>query len=290
MITKKQHYVPKFYLKNFVNPSKQLYYYQRETGEFGASTPDYLCYIDYLYEPHQLASLSNDDPNKTLLNYIEKELSKFEDDIAPDYMRLLACCNRHEFAGKDFERGRKAICKLTANLLVRHPAFFQEELTYAPKLTKAYLAELGLTEPEEGFFFNLDIVSEIAILKTLLIPGAEDVPYNRFRESLLNKRLIIIEAPLGSGFITSSLPLYYLRHNLEGYDFDVAYIPLSSKYTAMFTSNADVCSFSMASIDEVTELNAALLLENDYWETAMAFSKSVLYATLLKWNQFVFGN
>ena len=75
-ITKKQHYVPIFYLKNFLSQnSKKLYIYDKEKKRYFQAMPKNLCNKNYLYETQM-----DKDHTKDFIfpNEIENQFSSFE--------------------------------------------------------------------------------------------------------------------------------------------------------------------------------------------------------------------
>lgn len=70
--TKKQHYIPRFYLRNFSNDNKRIYQYDLSTDNSSIVPINSICYYNYLYEFK--------DENDKLLdsNLIENILSKWE--------------------------------------------------------------------------------------------------------------------------------------------------------------------------------------------------------------------
>lgn len=49
-MTKKQHYVPQFYLNNFINENHKLNVYDRKKKCFFEASPKEICFENYLHE------------------------------------------------------------------------------------------------------------------------------------------------------------------------------------------------------------------------------------------------
>ena len=49
-ITRRQHYVPQFYLRNFTDEINMFWIFNRSTKNFNRSKPKDICREDYLYE------------------------------------------------------------------------------------------------------------------------------------------------------------------------------------------------------------------------------------------------
>lgn len=50
-MTKKQHYVPQFYLRNFTLGDNKLWVFDRENKEYYYKTPKDICFEKFLYSP-----------------------------------------------------------------------------------------------------------------------------------------------------------------------------------------------------------------------------------------------
>ena len=81
MGTKKQHYVPKFYLKNFSNNNKAMVYY-KATGEIFPKHLSEICVKNHLYENAWKES-GSPIGNYVLYNDIENKLCEKEGIFSP---------------------------------------------------------------------------------------------------------------------------------------------------------------------------------------------------------------
>lgn len=290
-ITKRQHYVPRFYLRHFTNPDGQLHVYRRGGDARFTTTPENVCAENYLYEVN-LGDADDDEAVHALLdNYIEGQLASTEGRLAPYYDQLLQCCEEKTFEGKEFLDGRLAACFLAANIIVRHPLMLRADRANAPMVVEDVRAEGGITEQEQaaleqyGLGDKLETVTDLAIMQTLLFSDHPEVPFNRIYNALADKRMTIVEAPALMRFVTTSMPVYFLDIDEDNYAFDVAYMPLSYGYAALFTDDKNVRQFSKATIDEVVRFNAALLDGNDVWDVAVANASGALDVALREWKK-----
>jgi hypothetical protein len=206
--------------------------------------------------------------------------------LAPCYSRLLQCCVARSFVGKGFLDGRLAACILAASNIVRHPLFLGRGRANVKNVVEDVEAGGGITEQERatldryGLGDNLEVVADLAIMQTLLFSNHPDVPINRIYNALADKRMVIVEAPSSMRFITTSMPVYFLGPDDESYVFDLAYMPLSSRYAALFIDDNNVYQYSKATEEEVIRLNAALLNGNDVWDFAVANAGDLLDSAL----------
>lgn len=100
-ITKKQHFIPRFYLKNFSDNGKTMYRYDKSTGNIASVSINSACYQDYLYE------FKDENDNLCYCNLIENKLSKWEHEFS-------IVINSIKNKAKD-KRNCKTNCFLTSN-------------------------------------------------------------------------------------------------------------------------------------------------------------------------------
>lgn len=136
-----------------------------------------------------------------------------------------------------------------------------------------------------GIGDNFDAVSEIAIMQALLLLDHQDTPFNRIRNAFARKKMAIVQAPTGTGFVTTSMPLDLIGIDEDAYDFQVAYMPLSSKYAALFSADKRVTAFGSASLEEIAQFNTELLA-NNLWDVAMSQAKEALEVAVSRWKSF----
>lgn len=121
-ITKNQHYVPQFYLRNFMNENHELWIYNRLAEKCSARNPKSICYEDFLYEtPWEDA---NSELGKyILINDIENELSKYETEYGSLVKKIIEICsdphNKKALICNADEK--KLLANLVANMFLRNP-------------------------------------------------------------------------------------------------------------------------------------------------------------------------
>lgn len=288
-ITKRQHFVPRFYLRNFTNMDGQLHAYRRDNGARFKTTPENVCAQNHLYEVDLNGVVNNEAAHGLLDNYIEGKLSDAEGRLAPYFERLLRCCEEKTFEGREFQDGRLAACILAANIIVRQPLMLKADRANAKRVVEEVEAEGGITEQEQAALDqydlgnNLEPITDLAIMQTLLFSDYPDVSFNRIYNALADKRMTIIESPARMRFITASMPVYFLGIDEENYAFEVAYMPLSYSYAALFADDKNVRQFSKATNEETVRFNIALLDSNDIWNVAVANDSDALDVALREW-------
>lgn len=275
-MTRKQHWVPRFYLRHFADSSGQLHAYNKSNGVFYRTKIEDVCSKRDLYEVKYSDIEADSDDKYYAQNLIETKLSESESQISVSYSRLLQCCNDAALEGDAFRQGRQAVCKLASNLIVRHPATMLADRNRVREDSPMLLEDVVLTEEEKALLdwsgWNGDhkALAELSVSATLFFSEDGSVPANRIYEAFLEKRFCILEAPIGSGFVTTSMPMFIIGPEDDPYDFDFAYMPLSSKYAALFTGDSSLGSFHRLNFPHVELMNRLLLLNCEHWDVALS--------------------
>lgn len=288
-MTRKQHWVPRFYLRHFADSSGQLHAYSRQKGSFFRTNCENLCSMRDLYEVEHADATGDATDRFYAQNLIEVKLSENESQISVCYSGLLQCCKDAILEGDAFRQGRQAVCKLASNLIVRHPATMLANRNRAREDSSNLLEDVVLTEEEKalldwsGWNDDHEALAELSVSATLLFSEDSSVPANRISEAFLEKRFCILEAPIGSGFVTTSMPMFIIGPEDDSYDFDFAYMPLSSKYAALFTTDSSLESFYRLNVPHIELMNRLLLLNCRHWDVALSRKSDPLKHAVCDW-------
>lgn len=288
-MTRKQHWVPRFYLRHFADSSGQLHAYNKNSGVFYRTKVEDVCSKRDLYEVKYSDIEADSDDKYYAQNLIETKLSESESQISVSYSRLLQCCKDAALEGDAFRRGRQAVCKLASNLIVRHPATMLADRNRAREGSSMLLEDVVLTEEEKALLdwsgWNSDhkALAELSVSATLLFSEDDSIPANRIYEAFLEKRFCILEAPIGSGFVTTSMPMFIIGPEDDSHDFDFAYMPLSSKYAALFTTDSSLESFYRLNVPHIELMNRLLLLNCRHWDVALSRKSDPLKHAVCDW-------
>ena len=294
-MTRKQHWVPQFYLRHFANSSGQLHAYSKSNGVFYRTKVEDVCSKRDLYEVRYSDIGDDSDDKYYAQNLIEAKLSETESRISVSYSRLLQCCKDAIFEGDAFRQGRQAVCKLASNLIVRHPATMLANRNRAREDSSMLLEDVVLTEEEEalldwsGWNDDFEALAELSVSATLLFSEDSSVPINRIYEAFLEKHFSILEAPIGSGFITTSMPMFIIDSGGDSYDFDFVYMPLSSEHAALFTTDGSFESFHRLDFPRCELMNRLLLLNCEYWDVALSKGNGPLEHAVRDWGYSISG-
>lgn len=294
-MTRKQHWVPQFYLRHFADSSGQLHAYSKSNGVFYRTKVENVCSKRDLYEVKYSDIDADSDDRYYAQNLIEAKLSEDEGRISVPYTRLLQCCKDVILEGDAFRQGRQAVCKLASNLIVRHPATMLANKIRAREDSSMLLEDAALTEEEKalldwsGWNGDHEALAELSVSATLLFSEDSSVPVNRIYESFIEKQFCILEAPIGSGFVTTSMPMFIIGPEDDSYDFDFAYMPLSSKYAALFTTDSSLGSFRRLNFLHVELMNRLLLLNCEHWDVALSRGNGPLEHAVRDWEYSISG-
>ena len=289
-MVRKQHWVPQFYLRHFADSSGKLHTYSKSNDKFFATKTENLCAQRDLYEVNYTTTARGEHDEYYAQNLIEKKLSEFEGRLAPLYKQLLECCDEEVFDGERFHEGRAAACALAANLIVRHPESMREDCEIEHEIELVLHKVINLTEHENEMLNQTQwhndypAVAKLIRSATALFPFDERAPFNRTYKAFYEKQFSVLKAPVGMGFITTSMPMFIIGPEDDSYEFAFAYFPLSEKYVAIFSDMHQPFPASLRlDYAGVISFNKLLLLNCKYWDYAMSRVEGRLDLTIRDW-------
>lgn len=288
-MTRKQHWVPRFYLRHFADSSGQLHAYNKNSGVFYRTKVEDVCSKRDLYEVKYSDIEADSDDRYYAQNLIEAKLSEDESRISVPYTRLLRCCRDATLEGDTIRRGRQAVCELISNLIVRHPVAMQGDRRKAREESSLLQVDGVLTEEDRvllecsGWNDDHKALAELSAVATMFFSEDGSIPVNRIRETFLEKHFSILEAPIGSSFVATSMPMFIIGPEDDSYDIDLAYMPLSSEYAALFTTDSSLEPFYRLDLPHVELMNCLLLLNCEYWDVALSRENGPLERTIRDW-------
>ena len=110
-MTRKQHWVPQFYLRHFADSSGQLHAYSRQKSSFFRTNCENLCCMRDLYEVEHADTAGDATDRFYAQNLIEVKLSEFENRIALLYDRFLERQKEGQREGEGYSDGKAAVCE-----------------------------------------------------------------------------------------------------------------------------------------------------------------------------------
>lgn len=242
-LTRKQHWVPQFYLRHFADRRGGLYAYNRMGNNFYSTNTRDACSSNYLHEVERKHKADGASGRFLRANRIEDGLSRAEGLLAPIYDGFIRCCESGKLDGEEFHSCRLAVCYLFASLIERHPLALKERRAGAIAIAQDYLESKRLTEAEaerlrmHGMDGELEGATEQFAMEASLFTADQDAWLIRISSKLYDMGLTVAEAPVGTEFVSTSLPLYTESDVMaDGFEPEIAYMPLSSRYAAFFVS------------------------------------------------------
>lgn len=237
-ITKSEHYVPKFYLKNFSAGSEQVYVYDIDRAKIYLGNIKDICVENYFYESrynHETHGSQFIQPNKH-----ENAFSSLEGEYAPLIREVirdthLALSQHIEFQ-LDEERKSK-IAQFAAHLFFRNKWIVNRHLNGENGIE----AMAELMEKDNELKASLELsrlmgVPDAAIAKSVSFEALFDSLSTLFTRGFEQLESTLIIAPPNSEFLTSSCPVYFDLYDDEDNITQIkcAFLPLSPKLTVLF--------------------------------------------------------
>lgn len=290
-MTRKQHWVPQFYLRHFSDSSGRLHAYSRQKSSFFRTNCENLCCMRDLYEVEHANTTGDATDRFYAQNFIEVKLSEFENRIAPLYDCFLERQKEGQREGEGYSDGKAAVCELAANIIVRHPISMRVDKKWSRETAEELLRNVHLAPHEinlldwSGWRGDSQAVVELSAAATMLFSNDGNVPVNRIREAFLAKRFSIFKASVGSGFVTASMPMFIIGPEDDSYDFHLAYMPLSSEYAVVFSDGPLFPLFARLDFAGTEFMNRLLLLNCEHWDVAISRGSGPLEHAVRDWSQ-----
>lgn len=226
---KTQHYVPRFYLKNFRNSDNKIFVYDKATDKVFQTAVKNIACENYFYDSDRLKTEFQDE------QLLEKFYSSFESEFAPfyiDYITKVESKEKDKITGDD----KKAFADFFV-LQIDRTKEHREMSRQSYSLMKEKLIEKGFTKQQ---LIDFGFGSENPDPKDLHIESIilGDEMRDSLREILENHIWILIENNTNQPFFTSDNPIAKIANiknehiSYDGYASEGVEIifPLNSKY------------------------------------------------------------
>lgn len=215
-VTKKQHYVPQFYLRHFCDENGRVWVCELGNHKIFQTVPENICQEKYLYEVPWEESVFNQE--YIFLNQQEQAFSDFESGICKLIDNLHSRCIQNE--NRDALICRKAekemIAKVAANFYLRNPAVFHA-------IEEDYLSQEP-TENEEMNAINVIIealkiphqpLMRASIRKGIFSENINGSPTKFYTNMFLEMEISFLYNT-DSDFLTSSQPVMVIENEEKG--------------------------------------------------------------------------
>lgn len=240
-ITKKQHYVPQMYLRNF-SVNDRCYVYNPFTERIENKNIRDICEENYLYE-------IRDDKGDFLFpetkNEIEKALSEIEGIVAEMFSGLFLKVHGNSDHIQLKEKEREVLLNFVVIMLLRNPIF----RNVLPEVYKE-LSGIDIIKKEE---------KSVVWLFTMLND-------DKVAPDIFNSEIVFLETTQQYPFVTSNFPMSFPKLSIQ----NQLYMPLSNTIAIELNekhsseTNLMVCRKKVLNNEEVKNYNAKLMVWSEY--------------------------
>ncbi|WP_294420913.1 DUF4238 domain-containing protein [uncultured Senegalimassilia sp.] len=237
-LTKRQHYVPQFYLKNFCDSTGFLWGWDKlKKGIFKCATKD-ICQSAFLYE-NELKNANPKCGKFILPNSIENTLANMEGEFSTCISQVLQICRNP--ANRDVlicsSKQKQILTKFAINMMLRNPVMLNGAYDGEYK-SSAYsdLVDTGYEELVDLMGFgDLEPFFDYALKLGLIDEKIKNSPANVFNSLISEMQFEILKAN-GYSFVTANCPVIFVGgHTSEENLLDYLSIPISPDFTLSYT-------------------------------------------------------
>lgn len=276
--TRREHFVPQFYLRGFANGKNQVYALNKDDRDENAvfhTNIKNVCLKSDLYEVQLRA---NTDKGYVERGAIEGWLSGFEGRVR----NAVAECGKLDLYNGDlfpsnFGNLAAGLQAFIANLIVRHPMWLnsrkEEAESYAETLQRTgFFSDYDLKKLDElGYRDDIDAVVELGIEHAEICLFVEGSSNWHILNMLNELDIAFLKAPPNSEFITSSFPIAMGWPDAMADNPSTVYFPICSETAVMFVEGDGkrrqlICRHLTG--EDVCQLNTALLVDSPWWKQA----------------------
>lgn len=229
---RKEHYISKFYLKNFANANNVLNVYDRKEQKFFCPTVYNFGYTNDLYETKWIKD------QFLLQNDLENHFSEIEKEFNSVIKKVIKICNCPANKNKPIlnNQEKNIINRLIANFLFRNP--WSMQLYQIDDVSNDILNESEIRNINEMLnklgFGNINPFIKLASKYLLLDDRREDSVVSKMINDLSKMNYSILKSR-ESQFITSSFPIVFSFD--ENDCFNSIYMPINPKYAIIFLTH-----------------------------------------------------
>lgn len=241
-ITKKQHYIPQFYLKRFTDESGYLHIYDFDKQRYFKSVPKEFGYERYLYET-RLSKPNRMGEQFLFTNDIENIFAKYEGKFDAFLKKLDRICTPMQRKGVLILHGEEKVIlrRFIANMFFRNPITMERmKLNEVPDDFFESDAKEKLNQFLEIIGgFNADELVAAAIKKVMLTDELEKNNIKSFVEKIQSLWFTFLYSSTFP-FITSSFPVILGNDKtIPADDKSCIYIALSPSLSVVFGNYQD---------------------------------------------------
>lgn len=229
-ITKRQHYVPQFYLRNFANKENHVWVYDRKKQRIFQSPPRAICQEDDLYE----VKWKNVDPclgKYVLRNRIENMLREKEGIYQNVVHEIISRCNepQNRYALICDTNQKVILSNFIANLITRNPYLLDDGWKVRSDLPQIQETQRVFTELGLGSVQSLVKLTE----REIMLDDSVDTSDTSALARAIRQLDFAFSVSKSETFVTSSFPVHYGTFQ-EASVLDCLFIPLCPQIAVMY--------------------------------------------------------
>ena len=236
--TKDEHFVPVFYLSNFLKPDGMIQAYNIQKRNFFPAHPEDICYEKYLYESPKVRN-PREDEDFIAVNSIEKEFSANENKYKQLVAKIVSICsipanidalvcNSEEkdlladFVANMFVRSKWMLDKNRATFVNLCSEFFKDDIDW----------NLFCDRYADG---NEMVLSDAIAIRNLLSTQIENSLHSCVKNIIRKMSPTFCYSP-HCNFITSDFPILLHSENIEHKTFlNCLYLPIHPKCAVLLS-------------------------------------------------------
>ncbi|PSL31712.1 DUF4238 domain-containing protein [Chitinophaga ginsengisoli] len=227
-LVQNQHYVPRFYLKNFLNAEKKIWVFDKSTQRTFLSSPQNIANENFFYDLPEIDGPLEED------QAVEKYLSKIENLHAPFFTRLIDAIEKREIDRIDDDM-RSILCDHLAIQIIRTKEY-REQMTQGFEGFRDSLSKSGWIPQEDQAAFS---ASESDVKKNQLSQILFDTEFKTELCNILNSHIwLVCKNITSTPYYTSDHPVVKQAHLIRPHRSDTGFrsvgieiaMPISSQY------------------------------------------------------------
>lgn len=232
IIKRRQHYVPKTYLRQFSTSGKSndmvcAYFVKQKTMRFVSI--DDVCVESYLYE-HYIC-YDNGETDFIFPNSIENKYMKYENAYRKIIEKIISNPNDIVSLAKE---ERSELTEFMASVLFRHPIFINNTNDLCERI---YSADSELREDLSSKFPEIEDIYFKMIYLHMLLERFQDPKQcsmiRAMKRTFDEDQLCVFKSTSGE-FITSDAPIVNVYGDIDGIQYDLVGMPISPEYFVAF--------------------------------------------------------
>lgn len=288
MVTRRQHFVPQFYLKGFASGGKAWAARKGPDGRFyklPKTSIANLCSRRDCYEVKSSSTRKQGDFVQR--NSIEGWLSKLERSLALALRNVTEAPDAQALEAA-MKRSLRSMRFLLVNLIVRNPTTLDSSREASGEFAKALISDGLLTESDvatiEEMGFTPKDITEYSILKAELQSLEEGSPMDDVLSWLNDAGAIVLRAKAGAQFVTAEIPFAFGWDNSDSELPTYIFFPLDWRTAVVFHKYSKVITSSHLDVGDAALWNQILIRWNEDSGMVIAKSERVLQREICEYN------